>query len=384
MKARKMDGIEARHGKKGGSIRLHFSYRGVECRETLKLNPTKANLIYAERLRGQILNAIGKGSFNYRDFFPDSKRGEIFGHTSTSNETVGDRLDKFMSRCVLAESLGNLSPSTLDTYEKTVRRVLKPAFGAVQISALTPAQIRKWVEGLGVSAKTVRNWVSPLRMVLADALNDGAIEANPLDRVDLDRCINLTAKRSAFVVEPFDASEIAAILSKAEAHTNLFRFAFATGLRTSELIAIDWADIDRERSLLNVSRAVVVKKTKGTKTKAGRRAVELSSEALAALGDDWPSAGYVFMNPNTGKPYAGDKPVRIAWGKILKAAEVRYRNPYQTRHTFASTLLSSGANPWKVAQQMGHETVEMIFKTYGRWVQQEPFAQVSPKRELMR
>jgi len=30
----------------------------VRCRETLKLEPTKANLQYAERLRGEILNAI--------------------------------------------------------------------------------------------------------------------------------------------------------------------------------------------------------------------------------------------------------------------------------------------------------------------------------------
>ena len=49
---------------------------------------------------------------------------------------------------------------------------------------------------------------------------------------------------------------------------------------------------------------------------------------------------------------------------------VRYRNPYQTRHTYASQLLSGGENQLFVAQQMGHKTTEMIMRHYGRWVEQ--------------
>jgi integrase len=47
---------------------------------------------------------------------------------------------------------------------------------------------------------------------------------------------------------------------------------------------------------------------------------------------------------------------------------VRYRNPYQIRHTYASTLLTAGANPFRLAVQMRHEDVEMIFKVYGKWI----------------
>lgn len=79
-----MNGVEVRKGKRGGSIRLRFFYRGVECRETLKLEPTRANLLYAERLRGEVLNAIARGTFNYPDFFPESGRGVItYGHAAT-------------------------------------------------------------------------------------------------------------------------------------------------------------------------------------------------------------------------------------------------------------------------------------------------------------
>ncbi|TIE15680.1 site-specific integrase, partial [Legionella pneumophila] len=63
-------GVSIREWETGSAIRIIFSYRGVQCRETLKLEPTKANLKYADRLRGEIINAIALGTFNYADYFP--------------------------------------------------------------------------------------------------------------------------------------------------------------------------------------------------------------------------------------------------------------------------------------------------------------------------
>jgi integrase len=59
-----MRGVSIRKWETGTGIRIVFRFRGVMCRETLKLEPTKANLKYAERLRGEILNAIALGTFN--------------------------------------------------------------------------------------------------------------------------------------------------------------------------------------------------------------------------------------------------------------------------------------------------------------------------------
>ena len=53
---------------------------------------------------------------------------------------------------------------------------------------------------------------------------------------------------------------------------------------------------------------------------------------------------------------------------LCKRATVPYRNPYQTRHTFASTRLTEGHNPYWLASQLGHEDVEMVFKVYGKWI----------------
>ncbi len=54
--------------------------------------------------------------------------------------------------------------------------------------------------------------------------------------------------------------------------------------------------------------------------------------------------------------------------KAVKKAGVRYRRPYQTRHTCASMMLSVGEHPMWVASQMGHSDWTMIARVYGRWM----------------
>lgn len=77
----------------------------------------------------------------------------------------------------------------------------------------------------------------------------------------------------------------------------------------------------------------------------------------------------VFQNPRTGERWAGDGPIRkTLWVYALKKAGVRYRRPYQTRHTYASMMLSAGEHPMWVATQMGHSDWTMIARVYGRWM----------------
>lgn len=77
----------------------------------------------------------------------------------------------------------------------------------------------------------------------------------------------------------------------------------------------------------------------------------------------------VFHAPRADKPWSGGHFIKKRlWIPALYNAGVDYRNPYQTRHTFASMLLSDNKNPLWVAQQMGHMDWGMTRKVYGRWI----------------
>src|SRR5690606_26098168 len=119
--------------------------------------------------------------------------------------------------------------------------------------------------------------------------------------------------------------------------------------------------------------ACVNRHIKQPKTKSGERDVMLFPPAMEALKSQkeftYLANGRVFYNPYTNEPWTTDGQIRrTLWMHALKRAGVVYRNPYQTRHTYASTLLSVGENPMWVAKQMGHKDWGMIRKRYGRFI----------------
>jgi integrase len=177
-------------------------------------------------------------------------------------------------------------------------------------------------------------------------------------------------------IDPFSKEEHAVILQNLTGQgRNLIQFAFWTGMRTSELVALDWTDVDFVRGVVVVSRAMTQqsKEAEVTKTDAGNREVKLLAGALEALvaqkKHTWLAGNEIFQNPQTMARWAGDQPIRkTLWTWALKKGGVRYRYPYQTRHTFASMMLSAGEHPMWVARQMGHADWTMIARVYGKWM----------------
>jgi integrase len=345
---------------RGKSIQIDFYYLGIRCRETLKLEPNKANLTFAKRFKSTIQHEIAIGTFSYSKHFPQSKNAHL--GSKTSNKTVSQALDEYM-----ASARRTLELSTLKGYRSAIEFYLKPNFGDIRLADLTSATIKSWMGGLTISAKRINNVLIPLRTIFSDAFADGLIDKDPMIRVK-----NLPIKTEE--PHPLTPTEIEAILKELpQQGKNLIQFAIWTGLRTSELLALEWGDIDFRAGLARVRRAIVNKNIKQPKTKAGERDVKLFPPALEALKSQkqftFLADGKVFSNPNTNKPWETDAQIRrTLWIPALKKAGVIYRTPYQTRHTYASTLLSAGENPLWVAQQMGHKDWGMIRRVYGRWI----------------
>ncbi len=362
-------GIEIREN----TIRIVFMYKGIRCRETLKLEATKSNLKYCANLRAEILNKIARNDFIYADYFPNSKLAKRVGIIKESKVIYCiTLLEQQLINYNKMVKNGYMSPSTVDSYRRVINGQLIPAFGNYSINNITAPIIREWISSLNATPKTIRNFLTPLRNMFADAINDGLIKENPVEQIALNKLIQVVSKKSKFEVEPFNEIEKQTIIDATDGQIkNLIQFGFWSGLRTSELIALKWTDIDFERSVANISRAKVCNIEKGTKTKSGIRALVLLPKALEALKNQeifTKNDIYIFHNPNTNKQWANSNKVSDVWYKLLSKLNIKYRNCYQMRHTFASTLLSNGENLWWLATQMGHVDVEMIFKRYGRWI----------------
>jgi integrase len=358
-------------------IQIAFSFRGVECRELLPRGPiTKSAITYASGLRLEVLRRIKAGTFHYAEYFPDSPRARQF-------DAGGKRI---MVRALLEAQLevyrrqvanGTLKASTLEGYAKAINSERMAFWHDVALGEATPSKLRTWIGTMDVTAKRARNLLTPLRSVFEDAVNDELIDYNPFDRIALNKLLKQTTKASDYEVDPFTEAERDALLEAARADERpMLRFWFNTGLRPGELMALRWSRIDWIAHKARVDENLVSGAVVTPKTEAGIRDVELNDQAIAALQAQKPAtflAGQqVWLNPRTNTPWGTDAQIRkTLWEPLCKRAGVRYRNPYQVRHTYASALLTAGTNPWFVAQQLGHVDVQMVFKVYGKFIPQD-------------
>lgn len=363
-------GISAR----GDSILVSFSWNGHRYRETLRWEPTLKNLKMANALRLSVLYDIDRGVFNHNEYlkrFPNSSKAKSLVKSQADFLTVDSALWDW-----LKNKQNYIERSTLRDYTSAIKHHLCPRFGLLTVNQLKAVDVKEWLSILSISNKRKNNVITPLRQCFRELFLDEIIDVNPMERVP-----NLqTYAREPL---PFTNAEVTSILNylikcSKEQYKNLIQVAFSTGLRTSELIALRWADVNIEDSVIQVKRARVRGVDKSPKTTSGKRFVDLQKEAIEALTNQmkYKSVSFeeVFYNVEQQKPFKDDQFIRKGiWTPALTALNIAYRSPYQTRHTYASHLLSNGKNPLYVASQMGHADWGMIRKVYGKWIKEEKY-----------
>jgi len=226
-----------------------------------------------------------------------------------------------------------------------------------------------------------RNALVKLSTVLRSAVLDGLIEKNPAELLE-------RPKRSKKEIDPFSIDEANQIIAKLYQHEHwpstiyaaFFEFVFFTGLRLSEALALRWDAVDLDKRHAHVCRGIALGKVV-ERTKTGRdRYVLLNERALHALKFAREYAerrkkgsGKILEFPFVFPPSKNSEYVRQTsdvhkqWEPTLRSLGLRYRPPYNCRHTYATICLMSGMNPAFISQQLGH-SVQMLLSTYARWI----------------
>jgi integrase len=174
-------------------------------------------------------------------------------------------------------------------------------------------------------------------------------------------------------IDPFSFNEMVALLGvfSEPKWVRYYTAAFGTGARTSELIALQWRHVDFQRKLVLVRQGFVNGRLTTLKTEGASRDIDkLPSveDALRQQLEETKGQGrYVFSNVDGG-PLHRDNMRNRVWNEAIKRAELRYRNPSQTRHTFASLMLEQGKNPAWVARTLGHTRMNMLYTRYGKFI----------------
>jgi integrase len=364
-------GVEVR----AASIRLKFVLAGKTERETLRLNgkplpPTPANVAYARRLAADVRRAIDNGAFAWADFFPGSARAAAAPATRTFGVAATDWL----------ASKGRMPAATRGQYTNAAA-LWKRLLGADEpIDAFTYQRLASVVgRHPWASAKSANNYLIALRGIFGFEFAGPRAAKNPMVGVK-----NLRVVRK--LPDPLTAAERDLILADLERHYDprvaaYYRFAFHTGMRPEEIIALRWPDIDWRAGFVRVQRVRTFRGSErdGSKTHT-ERDVDLMPEAIAALNamrpytsmlkgaDGEPGAADVFQNPVTGRPWHDERSQRDHyWKPALRRQGIRARRSYVTRHTFATIALMGGVQPAYIAQQLGND-LKTLLDRYARWI----------------
>ncbi len=349
-------GVEIRPG----NLRVGFLWQGKWVKETLDLAPTPANITHATRLVARIREQISCGVFDYGATFPNSKRAPA----GPKGKTFGDYCDSYII------SIGRLEDATRSQYGLAID-FWKSKLGADTLaSSITATQMDELVGGHPwPSAEMCNNSLIPLRAVFRKiAKATGGVSAMAEIK---------NTKRQKKVPDPLTLEERDKVVKTLFEHAPrgvalYFEFAFLTGLRPEELLALEDRDVHWDLEVLHVARAKTFKgRTKGTKTHAARD-VDLVPRALEILRELRPPGGApdrpVFTAPGSGKAWHDERTQRRLWHAALKACGVRGRKPYATRHTYATAALMAGVPPAYIARQLGHTTTAQLYKSYARWI----------------
>jgi integrase len=232
--------------------------------------------------------------------------------------------------------------------------------GGVRLAELSPEQVCAWrltiPEGHRFEA------TQALRQVLNRAVAWRLIEENPAKRGVPNPGRRCREQR------PFESW--AQIRSVAERLGPRFGpmvvFAAATGLRPSELFALEQGDLDRGAGVVHVRRAYANGRVKHPKTRLSRRAVPLQAIALEALDQLRPRGESPLLFPNARGGHLDFRNFnRRQWKPVQRALGIEpLRDLYDLRHTYATFALRAGVPVFAVSRFMG-TSIAMIDLHYG-------------------
>lgn len=279
-------------------------------------------------------------------------------------------------------TLGELSKDWLERRKATHRsgsknagmwtRHLAPYFAGCRPGEVDAAGIRRFVEeklAAGLNANTVGHAVRLLSVFFSDLVERGLATTHPvrtLPRPTRRLYRPTTDPRSTPFLESL--SDVRRVFLALPEPTNVaFAVGAFAGLRTGEVLGLQWDDIDLAGRRIHVRRQVQHGKFATLKDDESR--VVPIMKPLAPVLAAWKlrsgGTGVVvpLLHPRGGRPGSPPTFVRPStlhahFKKALKACELSGVNWYQaTRHTFASQWVLGGGTIEKLSIVMGHSSV---------------------------
>ena len=255
----------------------------------------------------------------------------------------------------------NYSDKTVVAYESDLRQFedyFRNLDENLDFTWIDACVVRSWVVNLMDEKKTkpssVNRKLSSLRSFYRFLLKRGKVTVNPLSKV-------VAPKKERSLPSFLREGEMERLLDEIPWNGDfegcrdrlILEMFYVTGMRLSELIGLDDADVDFLSRLIKVTG-------KRNKQRLIPFADELASDMLEYIKirhEARPKRINSFFVLKNGERMYSGKVYKIVRRNLSKVVTLKKRSPHVLRHTFATTMLNNQAELEAVKELLGHQSL---------------------------
>ena len=234
-----------------------------------------------------------------------------------------------------------------------------------------------------LSDKTISEYHRCISSILTAAVQWQVIPSNPCQRVKPPQSEH---KEPVILDEKGTAELIQCLEDEPLKYKTAVMLLLYTGMRRGELCALNWSDIDLDKGILHITKAIQYTPDNGiyedtTKTKKSNRVIRIPSVMIKllkqhkqnqlqihlALGDKWENSGKVFTNITGGIIHPNT--VSLWFKDFIKRHNLPDIHIHTLRHVSATLLIAGGADIATVSKRLGHADKSTTLNIYTHAIQ---------------
>ena len=303
----------------------------------------------------------------------------------------------FLNRWLENHKKPNIAATTYDGYMQFLNGHILPELGALKLQDLKPHHLetyfnkkrksgRKDGKRGGLTENSLKKHYVIINEGLKRAIKLEILKANPAQGIDPPK----PKKPKAKAMSKKEYHMLLEVLKEDQFMYTFVMTDLMTGMRRSEILGLEWSDIDLINGIITVEKRLVAVRVKdtdrtagtlhesATKTDKSTRRIKISNTLIKLLktfkkkqqelrllvGTDYDdSKQFVFSRPD-GKNYHPRTISRYFKKAVIKAELPKEYSLHTLRHTFATINLKNGV-PAKIVQEMlGHSKVSTTLDIY--------------------
>lgn len=270
-------------------------------------------------------------------------------------ERVPFRFGEWFDEC-MGQMKIDKSPSTVFNYQTQIRKWVLPYWNDIEIRDISRSDVHDMVYVKCAAIKTPNNRKTLLKLIkrlFAMAVDEGEIDKNP--------CAGIQVKAPEIEQKVLTTSEVEKFLREAAITNHRFypvwALALMTGMRSGELFALQWSDIDMDSRIIHVSRQWTSKNGIGPTKTQRSRIVPVSDDLLHFLKELKVKNGSEERVLPKLREWRNGEQARVTreFCDVIGVTQVKF---HDLRATFITNLLARGESLARVMSIVGHHQLK--------------------------